>query len=56
MAKYTKNILEGINCKSYKLVGLSLGGIVGIELACIDKEKVDSLTMLSSYPQLITNF
>jgi len=55
LAQYTKDILDGINCKSYQLIGFSLGGVVAIELANIDKEKIESLTLLSSYPQLISD-
>jgi homoserine acetyltransferase len=55
LANYTKEILDDINCQEYSLVGFSLGGVVSVELAKIDQNKIKSLTLLSSYPQLLEN-
>ncbi len=44
------SLLNHLNISSYHLVGFSLGGMAAFELALLDQNRIDSLTIINSGP------
>lgn len=55
LAEYVVEVLNSKDIKEFHLKGFSLGGLVAVEVASLLKNRVLSLSLLSSYPRLFNS-